>query len=93
MDDKEMSVHAKRLFVAQSKAAHERNKRKCICEEHSQKVRVETASLGVKNIDLSRHGVIHLSSCTHSDMRRTCWVEPTRKSGRVRASVTIEEEG
>jgi hypothetical protein len=92
MDDKEMSVHAKRLFVAQSKAAHERNKKRCICE-HSQKVRVATASLGVKNITLAQHGTVHLSTCEHSDLRRTCWVEPTRKSGRVRASVTIEEEG
>jgi hypothetical protein len=92
MDDKEMSVHAKRLFVAQSKAAHERNKKRCICE-HSQKVRVATASLGVKTISLAQHGTVHLSSCQHSDLARTCWVdEPRKSSGRKRLAVTIEEE-
>ncbi len=84
MNDKEMSVHAKKLFVAQSKQAHERNARKCICE-HNERVRVATASLGVKNITLAQHGTVHLSSCPHSEMARTCWRE--KPSGRRRISV------
>ncbi len=74
MNDKEMSVHAKKLFVAQSKQAHERNAKKCICE-HSERVRVETASLGVRTIQLAQHGTVHLNTCPHSEMERTTWRE------------------
>ncbi len=84
MNDKEMSVHAKKLFVAQSKQAHERNSKRCECE-HQMRVRVETASLGVKNIELARHGTVHLGECKHSEMARTCWRE--KPSGRRRISV------
>ena len=88
MNDKEMSVHAKKLFVAQSKAAHTRNAKKCICE-HSERVRVETASLGVRTIQLAQHGTVHLSSCPHSEMARTCWEDGTVRTKRTRLAAEI----
>ena len=88
MNDKELSVHARRLHNAQSKAAQDRNPPKCECM-HEQRVRVETASLGVRNLTLAQHGTVHLSTCKHSDMARTCWERP-RKSGRMRARVVID---
>lgn len=92
MNDKELSVHARKLFLAQSKAAQERNPKLCECQKHEQKVRVETASLGVKNINMSQHGTVHLSTCQHSDMARTCWKEEKPKTKkRQRIVAEIEE--
>lgn len=88
MNDKELSVHARKLFLAQSKAAQERNPQKCQCM-HQERVKVETATLGVKNIELARHGTVHLADCKHSDMARTCWSEEKPKT-KKRTRVVVE---
>lgn len=91
MNDKELSVHARKLHLAQTKAAKERNPEKCACMLHEQKVRVATASLGVKNINLSQHGTVHLSSCKHSEMERTCWTKDKPKT-KKRQRLVVEVE-
>lgn len=83
--------NAQRLFDQASRESMRRNGRKCQCEMHEQRVRVPTKKLGVKNVNLSGHGVVHLSSCRHSEMERTCWSRPVARSGRMRATVTIED--
>ena len=81
--------NAQRLFDQASKEAYLRNGKKCVCE-HDWTELVPTASLGLKRVQLAQHGTVHLSTCPHSEMARTCWVEERRETRR--RIVAISEE-
>lgn len=90
MNDKELSVHARKLHLAQTKAAKERNPERCPCQ-HEHRVRVESKKRGVRNLKLANHGTLHLSSCKHSEMERTCWTEDKPKT-KKRQRLVVEVE-